>query len=425
MPPTSSWFTAARFGLFVHYGLYSLLERGEWVMNREQIPRQEYSALAGRFTAERFDADAICDLALRAGMRYLIFTTMHHDGFRLYDTKLSNFNSVQACGRDLTREIVEAARKRNLKIALYHSLNNWMDEPDAVAALEDKAAYEIFINNTFARIRELVENYNPVDVLWYDGWWPFNAESWQAEKLNAMVRELQPQILFNGRNGLAGDFATPENHVTAPCPWRPWEACMTLNSNWGYHAGDENWKTPKQIVDMMATSAQGRGNLVLNVAPRGNGEMPEASVQIIETVGAWLQRNGECFYDTDSFSFNLRERGEPCKYRGEWGHFGPFTARENCFYLLARCWPGERLTIGGLQCAVKRVTILGWQDEYSFEQQGERVTVSGLPSESPDAVCPVIRFECDRPPAMYLCGGLSTPRALHPHYDPCPSDIAH
>lgn len=412
------WFTKARYGLFIHYGLYSRLARGEWVLNREQTPLAEYRALARDFRAEKFDADAICDLAVRGGMRYVVFTTMHHDGFRLYDTALSDFKSA----RDLTGEIVAAARRRGLRIALYHSLNNWMDQPDAVAALEDPVAREAFLQNTFARIRELVTRYNPIDTLWYDGWWPFNAEGWRATEMNRMVREIQPHILFNGRNGLPGDFATPEQHLSAPRPWRPWEACITLNNNWGFHQGDHDWKTPQQVVDMLATVATGKGNLLLNIGPRGDGSIPEESVRIIRAVGDWLQRCGECIFDTELFTFDLREKGD---HRGDWCSHGPFTAKGNCLYLLVRRWTGETLTFAGLECRVKSAKLLGANQSLSFEQQDGRVTLQNLPGQSPDPVCPVIRLECDRPPSIYQTGGMRVPRVPHPHYDPCPSDIAH
>lgn len=420
----TNWFENMRFGMFVHYGLYSLLQRGEWALNREQIPLDEYRRLAGKFTAEKFDAATICDLAARAGMRYIVFTTMHHDGFRLYNTTLSDFNApASAAKRDLVGEIVAAARARGLRVGLYHSLNNWMDQPDAVAALEDKGAREVFLKNTFARIRELLTRYNPVDVLWYDGWWPFNAEGWRAEEMNAMARAIQPDILFNGRNGLPGDFATPEGHLGAPRPWRPWEACMTLNDSWGYHAGDHSWKTAPQIVDLLATCAQGRGNLLLNIGPRGDGSIPEESVRVLESVGEWLKRGGaEAIFDTDLFTFDLRERGN---HRGDFCSHGPFTAKRNSLYFLARRWTGERLTLAGWECRVHGVTLLGENRSLRFKQEQGRVIVTGLPPEPPDSVCPVIRFDCDRPPVLYLTGGMRVPQAPHPHYDPCPSDMAH
>jgi alpha-L-fucosidase len=418
VPAPPGKFCEWRYGMIVHYGLYSLLERGEWVMNREQIPVADYRRLAHRFEAQRFDPGAICDLAVRAGMRYVVLTTMHHDGYRLYPTALSDFCSR----RDWVAEFTNAARARGLGIGLYHSLNNWTDQPDAVAALEDPAAYEVFIRQTFERVRELVSRYNPIDVLWYDGWWPFNAEGWQAERMNAMVRAIQPHILFNGRNGLPGDFATPEGHLGAPQPWRPWEACMTLNGSWGYHRGDQDWKTPGQVADLLMTCAQRRGNLLLNIGPRGDGSIPEPSVRVLETVGDWLRRCGEGLFDTDAFTFDLRERGT---HRGEWSHHGPFTARGNSLYWFPRRWPGETATWAGLESRVLKATLLGSDRNLAFHQQGGQVTLTGLPAEPPDPVCPVVRLDCDRPPVLYLTGGLRTPRVAHPHYDPCPSDIAH
>ncbi len=414
-----------RYGLFIHYGLYSLLERAEWVWNREELPTADYVALANRFTAEKFDAEALCDLAVRAGMRYVVLTTMHHEGFRLYDTALSDFNTVKtAARRDLVAEVVVAARKRGLRIGLYHSLNNWHDQPDAVAALEDKVAYATFMDATFGRLRELVTTFNPIDVLWYDGWWPFNAEGWQAERMNATVREIQPHILFNGRNGLAGDFATPEGHMGSPNPWRPWEACMTLNNSWSFHRGDHDWKSPGQVVDLLASAAQGCGNLLLNIGPRGDGSVPEESVRVLETVGAWLSRCGaEAIYNTERFTFDLQQRGEQ---RGDWSFHGPFTARENCLYWLIRRWPGSEITLGGLQANVRTVKLLGEPGgPVTFRQEGTRVRLTGLPDTPPDPLCPVFRIECDRPPSLYQCGGLRIPKVPHPHYDPCPSDIRH
>lgn len=417
---TPNDFSSLRYGLFVHFGLYSVLGRGEWAMNREQISPIEYSKLAQDFNPTAFDADAICDLAVRSGMRYIVFTTMHHDGFRLYETELSDFNSVKSCGRDFTAEMIAAARKRGLKIGLYHSLNNWMDSPDAVDALENPDARETFLENTFARIREVVTRYNPIDVLWYDGWWPFEANGWRASEMNAMVRAIQPHILFNGRNGLAGDFSTPEGHLAAPKPWRAWEACLTLNNNWGFHSADHDWKSAWQIVEMLATCAQGKGNLLLNIGPRGDGSVPEESVRLLEQSGDWLARHSEAIFETDDFSFDLNEKG---KSRGDWCHIGPMTVRGNNLYLLARRWTGETLTLCGLECEVKNVEIVGRDEPFSFVQSDGKIVVSGLPELAPDELCTVLRFTCDRAPTMYLCGGMRVPQVSHPHYDPCESDM--
>ncbi|HTL29905.1 MAG TPA: alpha-L-fucosidase [Tepidisphaeraceae bacterium] len=421
MIANTAWFTSARFGMFVHYGLYSLLGRGEWVLNREGIPVDEYKRLADRFTAEKFDAGAICDLAIRWGMRYIILTTMHHDGFRLYDTALSDFSTMKtAARRDLVAETITAARSRGLRVGLYHSLNNWTDQPDAASALEDPKAYEVFIKNAFERVRELVTKYNPIDVLWYDGWWPFNAEGWRAQEMNAMVREIQPHILLNNRNGLPGDFGTPEGHVSAPKPWRPWEACMTLNNSWGYHAGDHDWKSPGDVIDLLAACANGRGNLLLNVGPRGDGSIPSETIRVLNAVGEWIRRNGECIFDTDLFTFGLRDRAD---HRSDWSHHGPLNARGNVLYLLARRWPGREFALNGVEGNVKLITLLATGEKVSWHQTEGRVVLKDLAAADPDPICSVFRFECDRATSLYLCGGLRTPGVPHPPYDPCRSDI--
>ncbi len=413
------WFVKARFGLFVHYGIYSMLERGEWVLNRDRIDLDGYKKLAMKFNPEKFDADFICNLAVDAGMRYINLTTMHHDGFRLYDTRLTDFNSVKVCGRDLVAETVEAARKHGLKVSLYHSLNNWMDQPDAVAALESKDAYEQFIANTFARLEELATIFNPIDVMWYDGWWPFHADGWQAEKMNEIVRKIQPHIIFNGRNALPGDFATPEGHMSAPNPWRPWEGCITFNEHWGYHRGDNEWKSPEQIIGLLATAAQNKGNLLFNIGPKGDGSVPQASVDILRTVGKWVKKNEECLFDTDLFIYGLEKREE--HHRGDFNANGPFIAKGNNLYQIVRYWPGPELIVAGLKCKVQKAALIGGR-ELNFRQEGERVIVSGLP-ESPPDLCPVIRFECDQAPEIYLTGGMRIPNVPHPPYDPAASDI--
>lgn len=418
----TDWFVKARFGLFIHYGLYSILERGEWVMNRERLSGEEMLALAKQFNPVNFDTDRICDLAVNAGMRYINLTTMHHEGFRLYDTELSDFNAKHYTGRDLVEEIVDAARKRGLKVSLYHSLNNWTDKPDAVDALESKDAYEEFIGNTFARIKELVTRFNPIDVMWYDGWWPFNADRWQAKKMNAMVRKIQPHILFNGRNGLPGDFGTPEGHMSAPSPWRPWEGCITFNDHWSYHCGDHHWKGADEVVSLLATAAADCGNLMLNIGPRADGSIPEASVEILSRVGRWMEGNGEAVRDTDRFTFGLMKREG---HAGDWSHQGPFTRKGKCLYHLVRYWPGSRLVVAGLNTKVKQVSFLHSGQALKFTQQNGKVIVHDLPEAAPDPICTVIKFVCADVPEMYLAGGMRIPGVAHPPYDPCPSDIQH
>ncbi|MCF7855153.1 MAG: alpha-L-fucosidase [Candidatus Pacebacteria bacterium] len=415
-------FVRARYGLFIHYGLYSLLGRGEWCLNKEQIDIDEYRQLADRFTAETYDADEICRFAKAAGMRYVCLTTMHHDGFMLYDSDLTDFCAAKtACGRDLVAETVEAARKHGLRIHLYHSLNHWTCQPDAVAALENKQDYEAFIDFTFARIRELVTKYNPIDVLWYDGWWPFNAEGWKAEEMNAMVREKQPWILFNGRNGLSGDFTTPEGHMSAPSPWCPWEACMSLGTAWGYVKDDRNWTSPYQVVSNLLTAAKGNGNLLLNVGPKPDGSLPVEPRDTLLKVGDWLRGNSEAVFDTDVFDMGLMERGD---HRSDWSHVCDYTASGKSVYVTVKFWPGERLVISGLEPRPRAVTKLDDGQAYDFEYGAEtgRLVIHGLPKQEP-GFRTVFKIECEGPPEIYKCGGMRTPNVAHPPYDPCPSDL--
>jgi len=415
------WFVAARYGLFVHWGLYSLLGRGEWVRNREDIPRAEYAALARRFRGERFDADALCALARAAGQRYIVFTTMHHDGFRLYHTELSDFCSTKTgARRDFTAEVVAAARRHGLRVGLYHSLNSWHDTPDAVAALERPAARKRFIDRTLARVEELIRRFPDTDLLWYDGWWPFDAAGWRAEEMNARLRALAPQLIFNGRNGLPGDFATPEGHLSAPRPWRPWEGCLSLNDSWGWHAGDREWKSPAHVAGLLQRCAAGRGNLLLNVGPLGDGALPAPAVKTLRAVGRWLGHAGEAIFDTDAFTWDLQVRGA---HRADWSHHGPFTARGRNLYWHVSRWPGSELVLNGLETRVRAVELLGTKRTLAFTQRGRRLVIRGAPERAPDAVCPVLRLTCASEPKLYLTAGMRVPRVPHPHYDPCASDM--
>jgi len=417
------WFMKARYGLFIQYGLYALLERGEWVLNREHIPIKEYKKLAGVFTADKLDFDSLLHRAKHEwGMRYAVMTCKHHDGFCLYDSALTDFTAPKTrCGRDLIREFVNACRKHNLRIALYHSLNDWIHFPSAVDALEKpNEYYQPFIDYVHAQFREILSNYGPIDVLWYDGWWPFDGKGWQADKLNAMARELQPQIMLNGRCGIPGDFETPEGHVKAAPAGRAWEAYMNLNSSGGYHRGDHDWKSPGAIAEILRQCASGQGNLMLNLAPKGDGSIPEPWGKCIEKVGAWLKKNGEAIYTEERFMCSLHTAENA---RSDWTHHGGFTASGNAFYWHIRKWPGNPLVLSGVECKVTEVSALATGMSYSFRQDGTRVVIEGVP-ETNDSDMPVIlRLRTADKPRVYNCGGYTIPSVKHCRYDPLPSDL--
>ena len=206
----------------------------------------------------------------------------------------------------------------------------------------------------------------------------------------------------------------------APTPWRPWEGCLSVNDSWGYHAGDQNWKSPGQVIDLLASAAAGRGNLLLNVSPRGDGSLQPESIDLLRTVGAWLRRNGKAIYPSSHvWSMDLRERGA---HRGDWNSHGSCTVTGNFLNVLVKRWPGSEMILGGLECTVLRAQIIGGP-HLSVVQQASRVIISGLPESPPDPHCTVIRLECDRIPQIYQCGGLRVPNVPHPHYDPCPSEL--
>lgn len=419
-------FEELRYGMFIHYGLYSMLGRGEWAMNREQIPAGDYCRIANSFRGEKFDAEAIVKLALESGMRYIVFTTMHRDGFRMYDSELSDFCSAKSASRrDFTAEIIAACRKYGLKTGLYHSLGQWSDTPSSADALEDPAARARFMDATMARLKEVVTKFRPFDIFWYDGAWPFDASGWRAEELNAMVRELNPGCLVNDRNGLAGDFATSEQRITPPSPWRPWEACVTSNTSWGFHRGDQRWKSPLELVELLAGCAAGKGNLLLNVGLMGDGSVPGPAADLLKETSKWLARNGEAIFGTELFSCNHREQVTPdslkdranSEHRSDWNHYGPMTAKKDSIYQFMTRWIGDTITIGGVLPKVRQVFVVGPGTDVAFKQDGTRLTLSGLPDSSIDPLCTVIRIRCDRPPALYNCAGPRIPEVDHYRYD--------
>ncbi|MEM0024198.1 MAG: alpha-L-fucosidase [Thermofilaceae archaeon] len=377
------WFVEARFGMFIHWGLYSLLGRGEWVMFLEGIPREEYAKLAESFKAERFDAEEWALTAKEAGMRYIVLTARHHDGFSLFDTKLSDFKSTNTpAARDVVAEYVEACRKAGLKVGLYYSLLDWRWEEYWRGPQRDPQGWERFLEYVHGQVEELCSNYGRIDVLWFDGGWPYKPEDWRAQELLDKVRQLQPHILVNNRTGLPGDFDTPEQHV----PWwspprRAWETCMTMNDSWGYFEADRNWKTPRQIISTLVQVVSLGGNLLLNVGPGGDGSFPPEAVEILSHVGSWLRRNGESIYGATGAPFTTT--------------VGPTTMKGNKAYVHALRWPGSKITVANVGFRVLAARLLADGRELKFRQDGSRVFLEGLPPQPPDPYDTVIELEIE------------------------------
>ncbi len=408
-----AWWHEAQFGMFIHWGLYSVIGQHEWALEVEGVPIPQYELLAKHFTPKPNAARDWARLAKRAGQKYMVMTTKHHEGFCHWDTKLTDYCAPrQGPGRDLVREFVDAARAEGLRVGFYYSLMDW-HHPDGARCKTDEEARKRFVEYTHGLIRELMTNYGKIDILWYDVDWPLTPEQWESERMNQMVFDLQPDIIVNNRNGLEGDFSTPEQHIQAAEAGRAWESCMTLNDSWGFNRFDDAWKTPKTIVANLANCARGGGNYLLNIGPEPDGSVPPESVAVLQAVGQWLDTNGKAIYGTDRGNFS-------------WNTNANYTRRGNTLYIHQQFWPGHTpaadwlsfyqtqavIAIGGLKPNVISVRILKTGEKVDFIQDEFSLRVTGLPLTAPDQPATVLEVVCDGEPVI----NHEADRPLWPRY---------
>ena len=388
------WWREARFGMFVHIGLYSALGRNEWAMALENWPREAYERLAEKFVVREGAPMEWARLAKASGMKYMVLTTRHHEGFSLWDSKANPFNSVNlGPRRDIVREFVEACRENGLGIGFYSSLMDW-HHSDGGAAAYDSEARKRFTDYLYALNCELLTQYGKIDILWYDVPSPMeNHEGWNSLEMNQRLRALQPQLIINNRSHLPEDFGTPEEHLAADAK-ADWEACMTFNGiSWGYVP--ERQALPysynaQRILRMLAATTSTGGNLLLNIGPAPDGSIPKEAVAPLRTVGRWLEVHGECAYG----------RVERSKYDGANG-VCTISVKGNDVYLWNWIWPEEgEIVLGGFTSALKSATLLEDGSEIAFSQAGYRIVLTGLPCESPDKIAgvAVIRLRFDEAP---------------------------
>ena len=383
-----SWWHDARFGMFIHWGLYSLLARHEWTMYQESIPPEEYRGLADRFNPQHYNPEEWVALAEDSGMRYMILTSRHHEGFSLWDSQVSDFTAPKtAAKRDLLAEFVNACEKRGMRYGFYYSLLDWRYPAYFRGKARDPEGWAEFLDYVHAQVLELCTEYGDLSVLWYDGGWPYTPEDWNSTPLNAEVRRLHPDILINNRSMQPEDFDTPEQHVT-PSPDRLWESCMTMNTTWGYSTIDREWKSPRQLIHYLVTAANGGGNYLLNVGPDPDGRIPFESVERLRAMGRWLDVYGESIYGSEPTADRLRISSAGRTH----------TKIGNTLYLHCWRWPGEEIVVGGVGGRILGARLLGSDAPVDVEQRGHRVWLRGLPAYAPDPIDTVIALEFDGPP---------------------------
>ncbi|PYI51521.1 alpha-L-fucosidase [Paenibacillus flagellatus] len=403
------WWKDAKFGMFVHWGVYSLLGRGEWVMYASKIPVSEYEKLASEFNPVEFDAKEWVDVARRAGMKYIVITAKHHDGFAMYRSKADPFNIVDASpfGRDPMKELADACREAGIRLCFYYShVIDW-HHPHALHdtynnlwdyELEKKAFYSYWNNKAKGQIRELLSEYGPVGLLWFDTSGGLSRK--ESEAIVAMIRELQPDCLINSRVSHWPGFGDYQSKGDNEIPMygeetRPWETPMTLNQSWGYSTRDQVWKTADALVRKMVHIVSKGGNLLLNVGPTELGVIPEKSVERLEEVGAWLGRNGEAIYGTGE---------SPFPYELEWG---AVTVKPGVVYLHVYNgnWPNGELVLNGLKNNVRKAYALAdperrpldVRQEYRAETDHHTMAVR-VPEHAPDDYVSVIALEIEGEP---------------------------
>jgi alpha-L-fucosidase len=374
------WFTAARFGMFIHWGASS--ERGwelSWPLvggisplpQAQAVSVDEYHSTAATFNPVKFDPRAWARLAKRAGMQYAVLTSKHHDGFAMFHSRHTSYTIEHTpFRRDIVREFVEAFRAEGIRVGLYFSLIDWHDPDYPAFAESDKpyrwgqwrrgteAQWTRFCSSMFGQLRELLTNYGRIDLLWFDGGWERTPQEWQARELEKMIRELQPEIVINDRLPGCGDYDTPEQGVPARVTARAWEACMTMNNSWGYNPSDRHYKSVRSLINTLAEVAAKGGRLLLNVGPRGDGSLAAEQAERLEAIAEWMERSGESIVGT-------QPGFEP------WQFYGPSTRHGNRVYLHLLARPYDTISVRGVHLRkVRAASVLASGEQLRIHRRG-------------------------------------------------------
>jgi alpha-L-fucosidase len=413
MTARTDWFVHDRFGLFIHFGIYSAGARHEWLKKRETFTTDGYQKYFDHFDPDLYDPQQWAREAKAAGMKYAVITTKHHDGFCLFDTKLTDYNVTNTpYGKDLIGPFVEAFRAEGLKVGFYHSVIDWHHEDytrdpvhpqandDAFWEGRDRdiAKYREYLHG---QVRELLTNYGKIDIMWFDFTPPTKTkEDWDSEALEKLVRELQPEIILNDRIAYpeSADFVTPEQYQPAEWPTRDgervvWEACQTLNGSWGYHRDNLDWKPSEMLVQMLIDSVSKGGNVLLNVGPTGRGEFDPEAQFILAEIGEWMRVNGRSIYGATAA--DGCEAPVDCRY----------TRRGDRLYLHVFNWPMRHVHLPGMAGKIEYAQLLHDGSEVFVtdsdpDARAQNTAMPGfagvatidLPIQRPDVLVPVVEL---------------------------------
>jgi alpha-L-fucosidase len=423
------WWREARFGMFIHWGVYSLPAGtwdgrqigniGEWIMNRAKIPVADYQNMAKDFNPVKYNPDAWVKMAKDAGMKYIIITSKHHDGFALFETKASKWNVVDATvyGKDLLKPLAEACKKYGIKLGFYYSqAQDWNNpggaamrrltkegwaNPDSVIIdaytkehnghwdpVQEKKTFSQYIDDVAVpEVRELLTNYGDVAVLWWDT--PANMTDEAASKLQSLLA-LQPAIITNDRlkkPNFPGDHKTPEQRIPnlADLDGTDWETCMTMNGTWGYKSYDHNYKSSETLIRNLLDIASKGGNFLLNVGPTSEGEFPPESVDLLSKIGAWMNKNGEAVYGTTASPWGIFDWGRCTK---------KVTKNGASLYFSVFKWPADsKLVIPAFKNSVISAKLLSNGAVVKASVSKDHALTLSLPATAPDPIATVIRVD--------------------------------
>jgi alpha-L-fucosidase len=418
------WWRDAKFGMFIHWGVYAVpadaTDRqgnkriAEWFFSNKQMQVKDYEKFAGQFNPVKFDARRWVKTAKDAGMKYIVITSKHHDGFCMFDSALTDYCITKATPfkRDPMKELAAECRRQGIRLCFYHSIMDW-HHPDYVPRRpwekETRPAAGADLNHYIdymkGQLRELLTHYGPIGVIWFDGGWEHNAQELRSEEVNRMIRSLQPGILINDRNHLPEDHSTPEQTIPAGAlpGGRLWETCMTMNDTWGYARNDQNWKSTGDLVRKLCDIASKGGNFLLNVGPTELGEFPEAINERLAQIGAWMEVNGRSIYGTTKSPLRRLPSDLRCTRKG------------NTLYLQVFRWPEGELALPGLQTRVRSARALAGGETLAVSQgEAKGGAAAGIRISRPrrlDPYATVIELRLDGPPVVEETAALLGPGA--------------